>query len=200
MTFYKHLVLITFLALGILLVGCSSKNSEFFILNPTTFANIQQHSTCRQTIMVERVKIPGYIDKPEIVTRINPNQLIQAEFHRWGEPLSGNISDVIAENLSQQLAQDRILTYPRLTTSPINYYLTLKVNQFDVDSAGLSILKVTWTLYNQHRKLIMTRNPSYCFYARDPNNYTDITHAMNNNLAALSSDLALHLRRLGCSR
>jgi len=200
MTLYRNLFLIISIALCILATGCSSKNSEFFILNTAKFSNIQQHKACHNKIMVERVKIPGYIDKPEIVTRVNLNQLIQAEFHRWGESLSGNISEVITQNLSLQLTQDSILTYPRLTTSNINYYLTFKVNQFDVDSTGLSILKVSWSIYNHNRKLMMTRNPTYRSYAHNPNNYVDITSAMNENITELSSDVALHLKRLGCTR
>lgn len=200
MTLNKNLFLIIPLALCMLASGCSSKNSDFYILSAAKFSNIQQHHGCRNNILVERVKLPGYIDKPEIVTRISQNQINQAEFHRWAASLSGNISDVIAQNLSQQLTQDRILTYPRLSTSNINYYLILNVNQFDVDCRGQSILKVTWSIYNQNRKLIITRNPSYIFYARDPKNYEDITNAMNRNITALSSDLAFHLKRLGCNR
>jgi len=198
MTFNQKRFPIIALALTLLAAGCSSKNSDFYILNPAKFSNIQRHQACRNKILVERVQIPGYIDKPEIVTRTNQNQLIQAEFHRWGEPLSGNIRDVVMQNLSSQLPRDAILTYPRLTTSQINYYLLLKVNQFDVSSTGLSILKVTWSIYDHDRKLMLTRNPTYRFYARNPNNYEDITSTMNKNLTALSSDLAFHLKRLGC--
>ena len=198
MILYRNIFLIISVVLGMLATGCSSKNSDFYILNPERLSNIQQHKGCRNIIMIERVKIPGYIDKPEIVTRINQNELFQAEFHRWAEPLSGNISDVIAQNLSSQLSQDSILTAPRLTTSHINYFLTLKVNQFDVDSGGQSILKVSWSIYNHERKLIMTRNPTYLFYARNPKDYEDITYTMNKNITALSNDLALHLKKLGC--
>lgn len=198
MTLHRNLFLMIFIVLCILTTGCSSKNSEFFILNAAKLSNIQQHKICRNKIMVERVKIPGYIDKPEIVTRVNQNQLVQAEFHRWGEPLSGNISEVIAQNLSSQLTKDWILTYPRLTTPDINYYLTLQVNQFDVDGTGLSILNVTWSIYNRNRKLIITRNPVYRFYTHTPDNYADITNTMNKNITALSSDLALYLKDLGC--
>jgi len=200
MTLNKKLFLTFSLVLSILATGCSSKNSEFYILNTAKLSNIQQHYACRNKIMLDHVEIPGYIDKPEIVTRTNRNQLIQAEFHRWGEPLSGNISQVLAQNLSSQLTRDWILTYPRLTTSNINYYLTLKVNQFDVDSTGLSILNVTWSLYDHNRKLMITRNPTYHFYAHNPNSYADITSSMNNNITALSRDLAFHLKRLGCGR
>jgi len=197
MILYRNLFLIISIVLCILAAGCSSKNSEFFILNTAKFSNIQRHNACHNRIMVESVKIPGYIDKPEIVTRINQNQLFQAEFHRWAEPLSGNISDVIAQNLSSQLTQDWILTYPRVTTSNINYYLILKVNQFDVDSVGLSILNVTWGIYNHNRKLIITKNPTYRFYAHNPNDYADITNTMNKNITALSREIALHLNKLG---
>src|SRR5277367_5921595 len=113
MTLNKKLFLTFSLVLSILATGCSSKNSEFYILNTAKLSNIQQHYACRNKIMLDHVEIPGYIDKPEIVTRTNRNQLIQAEFHRWGEPLSGNISQVLAQNLSSQLTRDWILTYPR---------------------------------------------------------------------------------------
>lgn len=200
MTLKNTIWRISSLLLCLLTVGCSSKNSEFFILNPEKLSNIQQPKTCRNIIMIERVKIPGYIDKPEIVTRMNKNQLIQAEFHRWAEPLSGNIGDVIAQNLSQQLKRDWIVSQPRLTTSPINYYVALKINQFDVDSTGLSILKVTWSIYSGKRKLVLTKSSSYYSYAQDPNNYMNITCSMNKNITALSADLAFYLKRLSCGR
>ena len=68
MTLYKNLYLIISIALCILTAGCSSKNSDFFILNAAKLSNIQQYKTCRHKIMIERVKIPGYIDKPEITS------------------------------------------------------------------------------------------------------------------------------------
>lgn len=198
MTLLKNLFLLSSTLLGILAIGCSSKNSEFFILNPAKFSNIEQHKSCRNKILVQNVIIPDYIDKPEIVTRISPNQLFQAEFHRWAEPLGGNITAVIAQNLSSQLAKDVILTTPGIISSNINYYLKINVNQFDVDGAGVSTLKVTWNVYNANMKLIKTRNASYRFLAQNPKNYPDVTFTMNKNISAFSSDLAQQLKNLPC--
>src|SRR5262249_57455732 len=58
------------------------------------------------------IKFPGYLDRPELVTRSSPNRFEVAENDRWAEPLEENFVRVLTRNLAALMKSDRIVTYP----------------------------------------------------------------------------------------
>ncbi|HEX5606452.1 MAG TPA: PqiC family protein, partial [Candidatus Binatia bacterium] len=58
------------------------------------------------------IKIPRYLDREQLVTRISQNRFAIAENDRWAEPLEENFSRVLSENLSILLQIDRVAAFP----------------------------------------------------------------------------------------
>jgi uncharacterized lipoprotein YmbA len=75
-----------------ILGGCLPKPSaptKLYILSPLAGPAVEMHNKTDEifmTIGVGPVHLPEYLDRPEIVTRINPNELKLAEFDIWAEP------------------------------------------------------------------------------------------------------------------
>jgi uncharacterized lipoprotein YmbA len=199
MKLFHYISMIGVIALSLITTGCTSQNPQFFILNPAKFSNIQNHKACRKIIVITDVKIPKYLDKPQIITRVNANQLIEAEFYRWAEPLNDNILSAVKQNLSLQLKRDIILSFPLTGISRVSYYLAIKIKQFEVNAAGTSILNVAWSLTNKNSKSIIYKESTYSSHSNDPNNYANIVIAMNQNITELSQDIADQLSRLACT-
>lgn len=62
-----------------------------------------------QSVMVTRrlsvgpVNVPDLLDRPQMVWRHGPQQVVIAEQSRWAEPLPAAIGRVVADNLARQL-------------------------------------------------------------------------------------------------
>src|SRR6476660_6643335 len=58
------------------------------------------------------VAIPGYLDRPQIVTRVGPNELRLDEVARWGEPLRDGIARALQQDLLAASGARRVALYP----------------------------------------------------------------------------------------
>ncbi len=100
-------LLATLCALLITLGGCAgTPNSRFYLLEPLTGAPGPEGTVPLDraiSIGLGPVTLPEYLDRPQIVTRTDRNTVLLAEFDRWAEPLSGNVSRTLAENLTYLL-------------------------------------------------------------------------------------------------
>jgi uncharacterized lipoprotein YmbA len=99
-------------------------------------------------IGVGPVRLPGYLDQDQIVTRVSQNRLALSENARWIEPLEDNMAGVLAENLSQLLQTDRVTVYPWPGRERPIYQLEIDVLSFETDTAGTAHLAARWLLRN----------------------------------------------------
>src|SRR5262249_36013635 len=58
------------------------------------------------------VEIPDSIDRQQIVTRTGANELVVAEFDRWGSSLDSQISSSLVATLGARLAPEQIAVAP----------------------------------------------------------------------------------------
>ena len=55
---------------------------------------------------------------------------------------------MLATNLSNLLATDRVSLYPWKDGAPVDYQVTLDVSRFEQDKDGSSVLSVFWSIVN----------------------------------------------------
>jgi uncharacterized lipoprotein YmbA len=141
------------------------------------------------------ITLPKYLDRPQIVTRVSPNQLSLGEFDRWAEPLQDNVSRVLAENLARLIPTDQILvqTWPR--SAALDYQIQVEVLHFDGWLGGESALTARWSVLDRAERELMSRMVQLQAPAggRD---YEAMVVALNQMLDALSRDLAGAIQRL----
>ena len=96
--------------LALLLVFClsgcfsGSPNATFYNLSPAEISGIKANPKLRFSVGIEKVVMPDYLKKPQIVTKDKDNyELTQSEFNRWGESLSGMMQRTIALDIAQYL-------------------------------------------------------------------------------------------------
>ena len=96
----------------LLLAGCgTSPPAKFYTLTPVVAQRPQEkvvHTEKNMPVGIGPIEIPDYLDRPEIVTRAEQNQLILSEFNLWGGALKADINRVLLENISSLLAGDGI--------------------------------------------------------------------------------------------
>ncbi len=135
-------------------------------------------------------EFPEYLNRPQIVTRVSPNELKAAEFHRWAEPLKENFSRVLAENLSVLLSTDRIIPYPQKKSTPTDYQVTVDVVRFDGTPGGnASLVARCRILGDDGAKVLWVKKSSFS-EATGGRGYEELVSAHSRLVGALSGEIA----------
>jgi len=148
----RNCLVLPFLMVGSLLSGCLSSDiptTRFYVLDPfdsgvSLIKDAQQISP--PSIEIVSLRLPQYLERPQIVTRRNGNQLELAEFHQWGGNLRKNMTRVLAKNLSRLLDTPDISVYPRDPQTPPDFRIELEVMRFERDPDWKVRLSTQWRL------------------------------------------------------
>lgn len=130
-----------------LLAGCLGPRrdtSAFFILSPTPAP--AAGTPVPVSIGLGPVTLPGYLDRPQIVTRLSDNQIALAESDRWAEPLADDLTSTLRDNLAALLPQSSYVAYPWYESDAPDFAVALEVRRFESDAAGGVVLEATWRL------------------------------------------------------
>jgi len=141
-----------------LFCGCASKQPNYYVLH-----SLQSEAPGVRTARAENdlsigvgpIKIPEYLERPQMAIRSTPNSLQFAEFDKWAEPLEKNLASVLAENLSILLSTDRVVVFPWAGSTHVLYQVTVDVSQMECTPDGKAVLVADWSVYgNSGDKLL----------------------------------------------
>jgi uncharacterized lipoprotein YmbA len=182
----------------IVLCGCAgTAPTKFYLLNPLPgperMANLGSERCL--SIGIGPVKIPDYLDRSEVVTRMSPNELRVDEFRKWGEPLESNVSRVLAENLSSLLCLKTVAIFPWRGPIPIDYRVYVEVIRMDGALGESAFLDVTWAIVDgvDKKKLLFAKRSNYKEAVRGQD-YEAFASAQSRNLEGLSRDIAAAIK------
>ncbi len=181
--------------LAMVLLGCASTPpTRLFVLSsvfgPEKMGN-REGERCL-AIGIGPVKIPEYLNQPEIVTRITTNEIRVDGFAKWAEPLENNISRTLAENLPSLLCIRAIAIFPWRGQTPIDYRIDVQVIQMDGMLGESALLDVSWSIADgadRKRPPFLTKRSSY----KEPTgggDYGAFVSAQSRNLVSLSREIA----------
>lgn len=183
---------ITMVLLSLLIAGCSSKEPQYYVLNPV-YAPSAGQAYVNLRLGIDEVNIPEYLDKSPLIIFCTANQSSTLEHHEWGEELSGNVRRVIRTNLSTFLPGALIENAPWDIKFKPNYQLDVNITQFKVDTQGHSILAADYVIYLNNQALKKYR-VSYSETITTINAQAMVV-SMNNNLTRLTRDIAKNMPR-----
>ena len=152
LSFLRFSLFLVFVLAGSVLSGCMGTTppaTRFYVLNPLDFGSSLVSETDRKdplSVEVTSLRLPQYLERPQIVTRSSGNRLELAEYHQWGGNLRKNMARVLAKNLSQLLATPNIAISPHRPPAPPDCRVELEVMQFERVSDGQVKLSAQWRL------------------------------------------------------
>jgi len=138
----KRLVTIVILcALATLWAGCSSPPSRFYTLSP---AAAPVSASASYSVMVGPVSVPEDVDRPQMVVRVGPNQVVIDEFNRWASPLPNDIARVVAQNLVLLLGTPLVTVFPQSASAGALYRVGVEVMRFESAPGEGATLDAVW--------------------------------------------------------
>ena len=195
--------ILTIFMLGALWVvhsGCaSSPPSRFYLLSPLDTPRAEMKPSADErcfSIGIGPVRIPEYLNQPKIVTRGSANQLKLAEFDRWSEGLNGNISRVLAENLSALLCTKAITIFPWRGGIPLDCRIELDVQRFDGTLGGDVSLEAWWRLLSGDGKTLLQSKQTILSEPSGSGDYESLVRAHSRALEKLSREVAEAIKTL----
>ncbi len=148
----RSVLSLVLLLAGGLLSGCVSKGTpvtRFYVLSPLGSAVAPLSEANRSdplSVEIVPLRLPQYLNRPQIVTRAGGNELELAEFHQWGGNLAKNMTRVLARNLAQLLATPDIAIFPSRPPAPADVRIEVEVLQFERASDGRVHFSAQWRL------------------------------------------------------
>ncbi len=179
------------------LTGCASSTpSRFYQLNPVQSGALVPGDVfpCHGLVVaIGPVRIPDYLDRPQIVTRSGKNELKLSEFDRWAGSLESNVSRVLAEDISGLLPSD-CLSVARWTPFsenqvPASYRVEVLVDRFEGTLGDSVLLKAQWGVFANDRSLLLKKE-SRISEQTNGSNYDALVAAMSSALERLSRDIS----------
>ena len=145
----------------------------------------------RIRIGLATVVVPEYLNRNEIVVNLDNTVYQLAEFDQWAEPMSNNLTRVLAENLTNLLRGDLIDVFLASDSSiPTDYRLEVDVLRLDGNLGGQAVLISQWALLAaEEDELILMRRSKYQESAAD-NTYKELVLAKSRTVEKLSRDMA----------
>jgi len=142
------------------------------------------------------VKIPQYLDRPQIVTRGKEKMLEFAQFDRWGEALDQGVASLLREDLTVILPGAKFISYPWNSFLPVTYQVTVEIVQLDSELDKDLFLVVQWMVLDAQNAKTMIIKRSEFRQKITPQNYSGLAKALSTACASLSSEIAEALATL----
>ena len=194
---------------GLSLAGCGSllppsqpNSSRIYLLaSPLKTADRQSYArSARLSLGVGPLRLPGYLDRREIVTRVGQSQLDVSQKDRWAEPLDENLTHVLVQNLSVLLGSDAVISYPWPVAKGPDYRVTVEVLQFECNSAREAQLSVRWWVIDRNDTGAAEVKESHLTRTATDRSTDASVAALSETVADLSRQIAEYVIALASER
>lgn len=182
-------------AAGLLLALCACASSEparFYGLSavgsPGTSLPATAAGVDGGTVVLQTLRFPEYLNRPQIVTRSGANTFEFAEFDRWAEPLNVAFQRSLAVTLAGLLPRHTVVSQPLVRTEA-DYRIGGEVLRFDTDAAGLAVLEVQWTLERGGSGTTVVQRSRLTDRTEPPHDYASVAAALNRALEAFAGEI-----------
>ncbi len=188
-----------FLLSLLLLCGCASKPTNYYVLHSlqgeapgVKMARAENGLT----IGVGPIKIPEYLDRPQMATRSTAYSLQFDEFNKWAEPLEKNLARVLAEDLSILLSTDRVVVFPWAGSLDVLYQVTVDVTQMEYTPDGKAILVAGWSVFGNNGEKLLAVKRSRIIVPMQSTGFEAIASAQSRAVGDMSREIAVCIESL----
>lgn len=156
----------------------------------------QYHVPAGFVIGVGPVKIPEFLNRPQIVT-INKKKMLEfAEFDRWGEGLDSALVRLMNEDLMLMMPEATIEMFPWDLNIAIKYQVIVNVISLECQLDKDILLIAQWTVIDQNSKKVVFTKRSQLRQAIELRHYSGLVKALSLVCVSLSEEVAAELSLL----
>ena len=183
---------------ALVLSGCitgKQPSTRFYVLDPmpASVAALGGAPTDPPlSVDIAALRLPQYLQRPQIVTRTANNELRLDEYHQWGGNLAKNMMRVTARNLARLLGTARITVFSRRSPEPADIRVEIDVLQFERGPDSRVALSAQWRLLSaKDGKPVVARiSDLYSETVNGESSVQNMVGLMSRLMAQLSGEIA----------
>jgi uncharacterized lipoprotein YmbA len=184
---------------AVLLSGCrSSAPVRLYLLRAPDNVPVQPvHAAHLEgaVVLVDRVGVPKHLERLAIVTRASEVELAYSDFHRWGEPLAGNLSEVLALDIDMLLPECTVMAKRAANRMNPDYLIQVQVLSMTGKLGKRATLVARWGLFSGAEDELLKTGVGHYALALESEDHDAYVAAMGRLVADLSRDIVSGLRK-----
>ncbi|UCG71756.1 MAG: membrane integrity-associated transporter subunit PqiC [Chromatiales bacterium] len=175
----------------LLAAGCgSSPPVDYYRLQPISGSATADPADAK-VLGIGPLQVPGYLDRPQLVTQMPGSEVRVDEFNRWAEPLDVALPRIVTANVDYLLDSVIVVTFPYSSRVRTDYRLFGRVIRFDANQSGEAVLEVQWGVQDADANPVLTpRRTRYTAQASPATDPGAVVSALNETVVAFSRDIA----------
>jgi uncharacterized lipoprotein YmbA len=126
--------------------GTPAKLNYYTLAVPAAGAPAAQTAARTMNVYVGPVTIPEAVDRPQMVYRVDANQVEIADLERWAEPLKAGVPRLIADTLRREIPGSTVMTSRESATLDFDYRVAVDVQRFDFSAGSGAAIDALWTI------------------------------------------------------
>ena len=142
-------------SLVVTLAGCSSPDPVLYTIAPA--AGTAQIGG-PPVVLLDRIEIPRYLDRSQIVQSSADYRLEVKSNDWWGEPLSPMLRRILRQELTQRLPRSTVLSEIGAVSATPDATIDLDLQRLDQDASGNVVLEAEASLTLKGRKAPILRS------------------------------------------
>lgn len=176
----------------IVLGACASSSpARFYTLHALVPA--QEQGTLDfgdQWVGIGPVRIPDYMDRPQLVTRGDGHRIEIHEFDRWADGIVDRVLLVMMENVVRLSDSKRVAPYPWPSAFRPDRRVVGEILAFESGPTGEVVLRVRWLMHDTGNSREGEVRVSEYKESASPGDFDGIVAAMSRALERWSRDVA----------
>jgi hypothetical protein len=141
------------------------------------------------------VTLPPYLSRPEVASRLGPEQIAYSANDRWAGPLDELTVQALSEELRARLPAREVLHWPWPLGAPPDVTASVEFLRFEADAAGGATIQARWTVSARGRA--PAAGETRLHEGGAPGDVPGSVAALGRALGALAADLAAAARATG---
>jgi uncharacterized lipoprotein YmbA len=184
--------------LSLLSACASTPPTQFYVLEPQFEipSSGADDNVKKRIIGIGPVSIPALLERKQMVTRDENNNLQIAELQQWAAPLKDNITEVLAQNLTALQPKQIIRAYPWSAYGSIDFQIIVQINRFDAKPGHSANLEASWVIMEEQSHTIVKTGFSKIQATTENASTGGTVKALDKTLATLSQELSQALAQL----
>ena len=138
-------ILYAMLASAMLSACASAPVTRFYVLNSVAH-DTSPAATNGPAVVIRDVRLPQYLERPQLVTRNGDHRIQIAEEAQWAGNLQQDMVRVLTENLAQMLKSDRVFSAPHNGPLKPDFRVDIEILRFEQGPDRRVVLSARWWL------------------------------------------------------
>jgi uncharacterized lipoprotein YmbA len=176
----------------IMLSGCTSPREHLYTLENQSADPFGTPET-RVTVLLGPVSLPQEVDRPQIVVRDGPSQILLTEQQRWAAPLKDSLPRLLAGELDRTQGAYRFVPISSGAVATPKARLAIDFTRFDVSRVAGATVSAHWVYRSLEPDSVPIEGDAHGQAPVSSGEYAEFVEALRLACIRMAVHLAMHL-------